>query len=76
MTQLFPDTPKFQADNLRLADSLVKISRLTDSIPNNFTATTTAEKNAILAIQNSAIVSNLIPGGVFSPEGSQFTTVD
>ncbi|KAE9367178.1 hypothetical protein N431DRAFT_548773 [Stipitochalara longipes BDJ] len=64
-----------QADNLRLADSLVKISRITDSIPNNFTATTTA-KNALLALSNSALVSNIIPGGVFSPEGAQFKTVD
>lgn len=29
-----------------------------------------------MALSNSAIVTNLIPGGVFSPEGSQFTTVD
>jgi hypothetical protein len=76
MIQLFPEVQRFQADNLRLADSLVKISRITDSIPNNFTAATKAEQNAILAIQNSAVVGNLVPGGVFSPGGSRFTTVD
>lgn len=53
-----------------------KIARITDSIPNNFTATTKADQNAITALQQSVITSNLVPGGVFSPEGAKFSTVD
>ncbi|KAM0807123.1 hypothetical protein AB5N19_07462 [Seiridium cardinale] len=75
-SQLSPDVEKFQAKNLRLADSIVNIVRIVDLIPANFTATTPAQQTAIQSLLNSAIVSNLIPGGVFKPEGAQFPTVE
>jgi hypothetical protein len=65
----------FQANDLRLADSLVNIARIVDSIPNNFTASTEAQQRAIESLTNSAIISNIIPGGVFRPDQTKFATV-
>lgn len=66
----------FQANNLRLADSLVNIARIVDKLPNDFNASTPAQRQAIRALSNSAIISNLIPGGVFRPDQSKFGTVE
>ncbi|KAI0137092.1 peptidase S41 family protein [Xylariales sp. AK1849] len=74
-SQLFPDVEKFQANNLRLVDSIVNIARIVESIPSDFNATTPAQQLAIDALSSSAITSNLVPGGVFRPEGSQFASV-
>ena len=74
--QLYPTVQRFQADNLRLADSLVNIARIVGSIPNNFTARTPAQRAAINILSQSSVVSNLIPGGVFTPAGANFNTVE
>ncbi|KAI1873143.1 uncharacterized protein JN550_003396 [Neoarthrinium moseri] len=74
--QLFPDVEMFQANNLRLADSLVNIARIVDSLPANFNVSTPAQLLAVQALSSSAIISNIIPGGVFRPEGSQFNSVE
>ncbi|CZR51375.1 uncharacterized protein PAC_01250 [Phialocephala subalpina] len=74
--QLFPDVQRFQADNLRLADSLVNMARISNSIPNNFSATNAVEENAFSVLQNSVVTSNLVPGGVFGPDGSNLDTVE
>ncbi|EFQ31292.1 peptidase S41 family protein [Colletotrichum graminicola] len=74
--QLFPEVDRFQANNMRLAEGLVSLARLTDGIPANFTPTSADERDAIQDLIGSSIVSNLIPGGVFTPDGKAFTTVD
>jgi hypothetical protein len=74
--KLFPDVERFQADNIRLADSVVNMARIVGGLPNDFNATTPAEQDAILALQSSSIISNLVPGGVFTPEGGNLSTVD
>ncbi|KAK3323334.1 peptidase S41 family protein [Cercophora scortea] len=98
--QIFPDAPKFQADNLRETDSLKSISQITGkfldevlsfqapaetpsttdtSTSNSTTGTAAADAarfSALSALQSSSIVSNLVPGGVFSPSGASLDTVD
>ncbi|KAH7391549.1 peptidase S41 family protein [Cadophora sp. MPI-SDFR-AT-0126] len=74
--QLYPTVQRFQADNLRLADSLVNMARIVGAIPNNFTASTPAQRAAIAALSQSPVVSNLVPGGVFTPGGASFNSVE
>ncbi|KXH54818.1 peptidase S41 family protein [Colletotrichum salicis] len=74
--QLFPEVNRFQANNLRLSEGLTNLARLSAAIPANFTATTPEEKDAIEALSGSSIVSNLLPGGVYTPDEAAFTTVD
>ncbi|KAK2055612.1 peptidase S41 family protein [Colletotrichum caudatum] len=74
--QLFPDVNRFQANNMRLAEGLTSLARLSAGIPANFTPTSPEQRDAIDDLSGSAIVSNLIPGGVFTPDGKAFETVD
>ncbi|KAH8882970.1 hypothetical protein GQ53DRAFT_847291 [Thozetella sp. PMI_491] len=89
-TQLFPDSEKFQADNIRETESLKTIARVTGKNLDKIIAfsqggveadaannsTTAAEAQAFQILQGSSIVSNLVPGGVFSPAGQNLTSVD
>ncbi|KAF6826982.1 peptidase S41 family protein [Colletotrichum plurivorum] len=74
--QLFPEVNRFQAHNLRLSDSMTSLARLSAAIPANFTPSSPEEKSAIEALSESSVVSNLLPGGVFTPDEQAFTTVD
>ncbi|KAJ5051959.1 uncharacterized protein L3040_001720 [Drepanopeziza brunnea f. sp. 'multigermtubi'] len=74
--QLFPTVKRFQADNIRLADSVASLARVAGSIPNNFTAKTSLERAALNVLQNSVITSNIEPGGIFTPSGKLFTTTE
>ncbi|KAB5513610.1 peptidase S41 family protein [Coniochaeta sp. 2T2.1] len=75
--QLFPDTPQFQGHNLRLTSSMDDLARIANSIPDTLSSnTTTDQAEALFALQNSEVVSNLIPGSVFSPTGENLTSVD
>lgn len=87
-TQIFPNTPLFQATNLRRPDSLVEIAKISyanlDKIlalsanPSSLGRNASQEAQALAAIANSAIVgSNLLPGGVYSAGGVvNYTTTD
>jgi hypothetical protein len=67
----------FQADNIRLASSVEDIARMANAIPNNIASTATSnQKEALQALQQSVIVSNLLPGGVFKPDGENLTDVN
>ncbi|KAK0717832.1 hypothetical protein B0T26DRAFT_710962 [Lasiosphaeria miniovina] len=90
--QIFPDAPFFQADNMRLTKSLALMAqtsgRFLDQIANfngsgsevnveqasDAAARTQAQAFAIL--QQSSIISNLVPGGVLTPDGRNLTSVD
>ncbi|KAI5920368.1 peptidase S41 family protein [Camillea tinctor] len=74
--QLFPDVEQFGASNLRLSDSLVDIARISASIPANFQPTTVNEQLALQILAQNSITTNLIPGGVESPDGEMLTTVN
>ncbi|KAK1985040.1 peptidase S41 family protein [Colletotrichum cereale] len=74
--QLFPEVDRFQANNLRLSEGLNNMARLAAAIPANFTPSTPEEQDAIADLTASSIVSNLLPGGVFTPDEKAFTTVD
>ncbi|KAK3389421.1 peptidase S41 family protein [Podospora didyma] len=89
--QIFPDAPDFQANNLRESDSLKLMAetsgRFLDQII-NFNGNTDANSTDIGAdagastqaqafsiLQQSSVVSNLVPGGVFTPDGGNLTSV-
>lgn len=74
--QLFPEVNRFQANNLRLSEGLVNLARLTAAIPANFTPSTKEEQEAFDALSGSSVVSNLIPGTIYTPDEQIFTTVD
>ncbi|KAH9996366.1 peptidase S41 family protein [Xylariaceae sp. FL0662B] len=74
--QLFPDTERFGANNLRLSDGLVNIAQVASSIPQDFTPSTQNEALALQALFSNSIVSNLVPGQVATPEDEPFTTTD
>ncbi|KAH6716726.1 peptidase S41 family protein [Leptodontidium sp. MPI-SDFR-AT-0119] len=74
--QLYPTVQRFQANDLRLSDSLVNMARVVGGIPNNFTASTPAQRAALTALSQSVVVGNLVPGGVFTPGGASFTSVE
>ena len=64
---------------MRLSNSLTTMARLTNEILNrNISATSLSaeEQSALDAIQQSSVLSNLVPGGVFTPEGDLLTSVD
>lgn len=73
-SQIFPNTPLFQADNIRRSDSLVQISSIAndnlDKIlqlqPDQVGGNSSKEVQALAALAQSDIVGNLLPGGVFS----------
>ncbi|KAH7314246.1 peptidase S41 family protein [Rhexocercosporidium sp. MPI-PUGE-AT-0058] len=74
--QLYPTVRRFQANNLRLADSLVNMARVVGGLSSNFTASTPAQRAALNALSQSSVVSNIVPGGVFTPAGANFTSVE
>ncbi|RYP40955.1 hypothetical protein DL769_011680 [Monosporascus sp. CRB-8-3] len=74
--QLFPDIEQFGANNMRLADSLVDIARVIEAIPPNSVPTTQDEFFALQALAQSSIISNVLPGGVFTPGGERFRTIE
>ncbi|KAM7203870.1 hypothetical protein V8F20_003876 [Naviculisporaceae sp. PSN 640] len=55
-----------------------EIITLANSAVSTFAAgdTTAAQEQAFSILQRSSIVSNLVPGGVFAPDGSNLTTID
>lgn len=73
--QLFPDAPRFQATNLRLAESLVRIARGIDELPAQTQPGTDAGRTALMQLATSALVGNFIPGEVTRPSGEDFNTV-
>ncbi|KAK0620702.1 peptidase S41 family protein [Immersiella caudata] len=87
--QIFPGIPLFRADNLRETESLRHMAEvsgdfLTDIL--NFDgsgtndgdadADTVARNRAFQALQQSPIIGNIVPGGVYAPDGTNLTTVD
>ncbi|KAL7623818.1 hypothetical protein AAE478_005374 [Parahypoxylon ruwenzoriense] len=65
--QLFPGVDAFNANNMRLADSLVNISHILASLP-------AQEQQNSVAV--SPLLSNLSPIDLSTPQGDKFSTVD
>lgn len=73
-SQIFPGTPLFQADNLRRSESLVQIANIADANLGKILAlngqtigrNASLETQALLALAQSSVVGNLLPGGVYS----------
>lgn len=61
---------------MRLSDSLVDIASVIGGLPADFQPTTRNEAAALQALTQSSVLSNLIPGGVFTPAGEVFSSVD
>ncbi|KAG7110785.1 Peptidase S41 family protein ustP like [Verticillium longisporum] len=74
--QLFPDAPRFQATNLRLADSLVAIARGVDALPPQLQPTNADQRDALAQLATSAVVGNFVPGEVLMPAGDSFASVE
>ncbi|KAK7744698.1 hypothetical protein SLS62_010117 [Diatrype stigma] len=74
--QIFPNISQFGADNMRLSDSLSDIANVIGGLPADFQPTTPNEAAALQALTQSSVLSNLIPGGVFTPAGEMFASVD
>ncbi|KAL8391774.1 hypothetical protein RB595_002110 [Gaeumannomyces hyphopodioides] len=79
--QLFPNMTMFQANNMRLTDSMVNIARVgtlvLDKTPNATDVYTSPEEQAALSVlENSEIMGNLVPGSVYGPDGRNFLTVE
>lgn len=87
-SQIFPGMPLFQANNLRRSPSLVQIADVANANLDKILAlnasalraNATREQQALVAMSQSTVVSNLTPGGVFSAgnvvnftSGSQIT---
>ncbi|KAG6366597.1 hypothetical protein INS49_000775 [Diaporthe citri] len=84
--QLFPGTPQFQANNMRLTESMEQMAKISSSVQNEILAldlntltpqNATQRQLALAALSQSSVVSNLIPGGVFSAGGqTNLTSTD
>ncbi|TLD17979.1 hypothetical protein PspLS_10564 [Pyricularia sp. CBS 133598] len=78
--QLFPEVKPFQANNLRLTDSLIDIARVSNNVLNGPNVTQRFkggnERAAVSVLQNSEVTFNLMPGYVYTPEGHNMTTED
>ncbi|KAK5652880.1 hypothetical protein OQA88_9546 [Cercophora sp. LCS_1] len=89
--QLFPGIPMFRADNLRESESLRHMAQVSDRFLDEiltFDASIledadiaedqaeAARQVAFGTLQSSSIIGNIVPGGVFSPDGTNLTTVD
>lgn len=84
--QLFPGTPQFQANNMRLTESMEQMAKISSSVQNEILSldlntltpqNATQRQLALAALSQSSVVSNLIPGGVFSAGGqTNFTSTD
>lgn len=76
--QIFPNTPLFQANNLRRSDSLVQIAEISNANLdkllnldlNSIGRNSSLEQQALAVLASSNIVGNLLPGGVFSAGGA------
>lgn len=85
-SQLFPGTPLFQANNMRLTDSMEQMAKIAASVQpeilsldlNTLTPQNATQRQlALAALSQSSVVSNLVPGGVFSAGGQiNFTSTD
>lgn len=72
--QIFPNTTLFQATNMRRTDSLVQSARIANANIDkllNFDPRTVGRNSsqqtlALAALQQNSIISNLLPGGVYS----------
>lgn len=89
--QLFPGIPLFRADNLRESESLRQMAlvsnRFLEEI-NTFDVSVlegvegaaenaeVARNQALGALQGSAIIGNIVPGGVLAPDGSLLNSVE
>lgn len=76
-SQIFPNTPLFEAANLRRTDSLVQMAQIADASLPLIQALTpadlvnaTAQTKALMNITNSAVLGNLLAGGVNSAGGN------
>ncbi|KAI1460941.1 hypothetical protein F4805DRAFT_478030 [Annulohypoxylon moriforme] len=65
--QLFPGVNPFNANNMRLSDSLANISRILATLP---------QQEQVASAQASGLLSNLSPTDLFRPQGDKFTSVD
>ncbi|KAI1210507.1 uncharacterized protein F4807DRAFT_467207 [Annulohypoxylon truncatum] len=65
--QLFPGVNPFNANNMRLSESLSNISRILATLP---------QQDQVSDAQASALLSNLSPTDLFRPQGDKFTSVD
>ncbi|RNJ59198.1 hypothetical protein D7B24_003291 [Verticillium nonalfalfae] len=74
--QLFPDAPRFQATNLRLADSLVAIARGVDALPPQLQPANADQRDALAQLATSAVIGNFVPGEVQTPAGDGFASVE
>lgn len=79
--QLFPNVTMFQANNMRLTESMVDIARVgtlvLDETPNATELYRSPQQRAALSVlENSEIMGNLVPGSVYAPDGRNFTTVE
>ncbi|KAI1084786.1 peptidase S41 family protein [Whalleya microplaca] len=74
--QLFPDTERFGANNLRLSEGLTNVAKIASSIPQDFQPTTQNQQLALQALFSNSIVSNLVPGQVATPEEQIFNSTD
>lgn len=85
-SQLFPGTPLFQANNMRLTDSMEQMAKISAAVQPEILAldlntltpqNATQRQLALAALSQSSVVSNLIPGGVFSAGGqTNLTSTD
>ncbi|GAB1318446.1 Tail specific protease domain-containing protein [Madurella fahalii] len=78
--QLFPDEPMFRADNIRAPESLRQIADTVESVFDEIVSGPSddapAERIAALrTLVRSTVVSNLLPFGVYAPDGSAYTSV-
>ncbi|KAI7921688.1 peptidase S41 family protein [Pyricularia oryzae] len=75
--QLFPEVKPFQANNLRLTDSLIDLARVSNNVLNGPNVTQRFkggnERAAVSVLQNSEVTFNLMPGFVYTPEGHNMT---
>lgn len=53
------------------------MAKIVDALPNDLAQNATQEQlSAIVTLGQSPVVSNLVPGGVFAPNGAQLNTVE
>ncbi|TLS26603.1 hypothetical protein PpBr36_04996 [Pyricularia pennisetigena] len=76
--QLFPEVRPFQANNLRLTDSLIDIARVSNNALNDPNSKQRFkggnERAALSVLKDSEVTFNLMPGFVYTPEGHNMTS--
>ncbi|KAI2462865.1 hypothetical protein F4781DRAFT_418581 [Annulohypoxylon bovei var. microspora] len=65
--QLYPGVNPFNANNMRLSDSLSNISRILATLP---------QQEQVTSAQASDLLSNLSPTDLLRPQGDKFASVD